>query len=296
MYNQETPNVFGSDMRKIVKLVAIAFLAVIGLVIVIDAFFQIDEAETGIVFTNGNFSRTENAGLHVKWPFFEKVIILQMKSFTYRKAKLPVYTKDVQSATVNVGIQFIVKPSMEIDFYRKYRNLEYFTSTIDSIIPSVLEQEYGQFDSADLVGKKNDLLFSVTKRLREVFPNSITIELVNLESLDFNNEYETAVERKMSKYQESLQKQYELTAEDLEQQKKVVAANANAAVIKSRADADAYATRINGEADAEARRKNIAVFGSVEAYNNNIQLQKWDGNLPSTVVGSSNDKMLLNLK
>lgn len=286
-----------TQYKTTVKVVKYALISIVTFILLWGSVYQIDEGECGIVLRNGTYVKTTYSGFHFKVPFIDDIVELNLRAnvFVSSGKGFPIYTKDTQSAVVKVSVQYVIARGLEIDFYRKYKNLPYFNSTVDRIVPAVLEQEYGQFEAGHLVNKKSDVLVNVTKRLKQVFPSFIVIEQINLEGLDFNDTYEQAVEKKMAQEQLAQQKQYELDATRVEEQKKEVIATVAANNKRIGADAEAYQIGKIAEAESIAIKKKANALNDSPNYIEYVKTTRWSGTLPSTLVTGSDKNLLLNI-
>ena len=125
---------------------------------------------------------------------------------------------------------------------------------------------------------------NVQKSLNEKYGEGVVyVNKVVINDAAFDKEYDDKIAKKQ-------QAQIDYETQQIENNKNIEKAEADAEVLKRKTEAEAEAKIIAAEAEAEANRK------VSESINDNIlsktYYEKWDGKLPSTIVGNDTDTLI----
>jgi regulator of protease activity HflC (stomatin/prohibitin superfamily) len=107
---------------------------------------------------------------------------------------------------------------------------------------------------------------------------------VQIENLDFSNEYEKSIEQRMLAEVEVQRLRQNAEREKVQAEIVVTKATAEANAVRQRAQAESEAIRLRGEAEAAAIRARGAALGDNPNLVNLVQAEKWDGRLPVTML------------
>ncbi len=137
------------------------------------------------------------------------------------------------------------------------------------MVPAILgsiKDVVGKYIADDLVGKREQVRSEATAEIvRTLGARHITATRLDLINLDFDDAYEKAVEAKVVAVQRSAEAKNQTVQYEEQAKQKVISAKA-----------DAEAMTIKSE--ALAKNKGLVEFEAV---------QKWNGVLPVTMMGSS---------
>ncbi len=215
----------------------------------LSGFYQVDEAERGIVLQFGSFHEITMPGLHWHIPYpvqrVEKVNVAQVGSFTHSTRML---TADENIVTVDLRVQFRRTDARAFLF-----NVRQPEETLAEVTETAIRE---------VVGKSNlDFVLTegraeVASRAREIiqatldsYGAGIEITSVNLEDSNFPSQVESAVQDaiKAREDRERLALEAEAYANDV-----VPRARGNAARLVQ--SAEAYREQVIAEADGETDR------------------------------------------
>lgn len=233
--------------------VAGAGLGLIGAAAVVlwalSGFYQVDEAERGVVLQFGSFHEITMPGLHWHIPYpiqrVEKVNVAQVDSFTHSTRML---TADENIVTVDLRVQFRRADARAFLF-----NVRFPEETLGEVTETAIREVVGksQLDFVLTEGRTE-----VAARTREIiqatldsYGAGIEITSVNLEDSNFPSQVEAAVQDaiKAREDRERLALEAEAYANDV-----VPRARGNAArLIQS---AEAYREQVIAEAEGETDR------------------------------------------
>jgi regulator of protease activity HflC (stomatin/prohibitin superfamily) len=203
-----------------------------------------------------------------------------------RKAthRLAVYSKDIQGAEVVLSVNYSLNPASVSDIYTRY-GIDYEARVITPQIMAKAKDVFGQYNAVEIVQSREKLTAKVADELQRQFSETgIRIESVQVENIDFSDEYERSVEERMRAEVEVSKVRQNLEREKLNADMVRAKAQGQADAQLMAAKADAEAIKLRGEAEAMA----IKARSEALAQNQNlillIQAEKWDGKLPQTMV------------
>lgn len=228
-------------------IIIVAFL-----IIVSQAFLQIDQTESALIVQLGKPVKViTEAGLHFKKPFLQQVIRFDNRLLLYDASPSVIITRDKKNLVVdNYAKWKIVEP---LKYYQTVKNETGAQSRLDDIIFSNLRQELGRHDLVDIIAKtRASLMEAVTEKTNEA-AKSFGIEVVDvkIKRADLPPENERAVFERMRAEREREAKRYRSEGEE-----RALAIRAQAdrerTIILS--EAKRKAEVLNGQGDAVATR------------------------------------------
>jgi regulator of protease activity HflC (stomatin/prohibitin superfamily) len=254
------------------------------LVIAYSTYFTIDQGERGVILHWGSVAGEAEPGLHFKVPFMTTVqkISVQVQKISFDKSnggdfRFQAYSRDQQPATVALAVNYHI--TNVSDVYSAYGSLENLQSRF--IDPKVLEQVkniFGQFDAADAIQKRANLNAEVFNAIRKSASSSLVIiDSVQIEDIEFSQQYEGAVEARM---QAVVQQQQA----EAQKAKRIIDADAAAYEVKAAADAKAHQIEVQGQAEAGAIKARGDALRDNPGLPTLTAAEKWNGVLPTTMV------------
>lgn len=266
------------------KTAIIAALLVAG-GIIFSSWYTIDESERGVLLRNGALVKVVEPGLSFKMPFFESVRRISIQSFSTKYEGLPAYSSDQQTANLTVSVSWRVDPSKVDEVYTRYRDVQgLLDRLITRNIQTQTENVFGQYTAVKAVQNRTQFVADVQKAIRDAIRGPVIIESVQVENIDFNDDYERAISERMKAEVEVKTREQSLKTEQVQAQIRVTQAKAEADSQLAKAEAQAKAIRLIGQAEADAVRL------KAEALNTNPRLveltkaEKWNGTLPTHVI------------
>ena len=264
-------------------------IVVIGLIVLFGTFYTVDSGEEAVLLTFGQASPTAiGPGLHMKFPLVQSVVKYDM-----RTRKFGADAKDTtMEAAASSDLQ-IVKAQLAVNYHlatgtapKIYTQLGggYEQTLISPLVHETMKAVTARFTAADLINKREEVSSEMTTLLREkLSPYNLVIDQVSITQFDFSEQFNTAIEAKVTAEQ-----QKQKAANDLE---------------RIKIEAQQVATQGQGQADAAlavatAQAKAIDLINQqLERSPNYIELQrvqKWNGAYPSFyMAGSENAPTLL---
>lgn len=282
-------------MRFYATIAAIVAAALFGLTTIFGSWYTIDQGERGVVLRNGALIGTAEPGLGFKLPFIDNVVEIstQSQKRTYDAGNgtgLAAYSKDQQSAVIRLSANYRADPTAVAHIYERYGSLDAaITRLVDPQVYEEVKNVFGQFNAATAVQERARLNAEIQEAIRIGVPldSGIIIESVQIENIDFSENYEASIEARMLAEVEVQKRTQELAQQQVQAQITVTQAQAQADAVLAAAKAQADATRLAGEAEADAIRAKGDALADNPSLVALITAEKWDGVLPLQIVPGS---------
>jgi len=249
----------------------------------------VDAGHVGVLKAFGAVrNETLAEGIHIKKPW-ENVVEyeVRLQSLNINAAAA---SKDLQTVTTEITIQYSPNASMVPDIYRSIGDLARLEPTI--VAPAVqesLKSVTAKFTAEELITQRQRAKGEVEEAINGFIDRTLqekglagAIDVANIAITDFkfSEEFNKAIEAKVKAEQESLKALNEKT-------RRITDAEATTAAQKLAADAKAYSTEVESKARADAiKREAEALKASPEL----IQLrsvERWNGALPTYLAGGA---------
>lgn len=268
-------------------LLSLPLIVIAAVVIVVwMSYTPIDQGEVGVKLRWGEAVSTLKPGFNIVIPFMESVVIL--KTRTQKRTYEPVnaYSKDIQAANNRISVNYSVDAGKAIEVYSRY-GADFANIIIDPVIQKRFKEIFGKYDAREIVNLRDKLGVEVENNIRGNMPEGIVIEGVQIENIDFSDEYEHAIEGAAQAEAAVRKAHQELEQKKVDAEKVVVQATADATARVTAAKAEADAIRLRGEAEAAALQAKAASLRDNPGYVALTAAEKWDGKLPTTFVPGS---------
>jgi regulator of protease activity HflC (stomatin/prohibitin superfamily) len=245
-------------MKNSIILTAFLFLTACGFEVV-DTGFRGIETNMGQVV-----GEPKTEGLYFYNPLTSNIVEYQVREDKYQD-ETTAFTKDTQQ--VKILFTIIWKPN-DKQVHTLYKEVGQTSAVEEKILKPIvlgsLKDAIGQLIADDLVSKRDIAAKAALESVREALNNRhIIITDLQLTNLDFDDQYEKAVEEKVVA-QQLAQKAVNETVRIKEEAKQTV----------ETAKADAEAMKIKSA--ALSQNKNLVEYEAV---------LKWDGKLPEMMMG-----------
>jgi regulator of protease activity HflC (stomatin/prohibitin superfamily) len=270
-------------------------------IIVLGSWYTVDQTERGVLLRNGAVVGTAQPGLGFKMPVIDSVEKVSVKTATYTWDKMNSYSYDQQPADLKISVTLRAAPEKVADLYAKFGRLD---AAVNQVVSPVVNQQvkvvFGRYTAVKAIQERGALNSAIKDAITETlkYDPMIIIESVQLENIEFSQNYLHSIEQRMLAEVEVQKLQQNAEREKVQAQITVTQATAKANAVRAEAQANAEATRLNGE----ARASNIKITGEAEAaaieargkaLGNNpnlvtlVQAERWNGVLPTTMVPGS---------
>ena len=227
-------------------------------------FEVVDTGRRGVKTTFGKVDEQAGSlpeGLHFYNPFTSDITELNVQEtrYTYDGGS---YTKDMQQVSLSVVFNVAPDSTKMHQFYREIGK-EWFEKIVPPIIAGNLKEVIGQYDAVTLVAQRaratREIQDSVKQQLAE---KNITLLQFELADINFNDEFEQAIERKVVAVQK---------AEEAKNRTVEVEEKAKQSIIAAKAEAESMKIR----SQALKENKGLVEYEAV---------QKWSGQMPTTLI------------
>lgn len=251
---------------------------------------------TGILTTFGKVEDSNlDAGVHIKAPW--QNIVLMDNRVQKQSLDTQAFSSDIQQVDVRLTVTYTINKSAAAGLYEKV-GLRYYDSVVYPQLMENTKTVFANYTAEGLIEKRDQLAAQVTEMMRaDVESYGIDISNVAIENIDFSDSFTDAIEAKQVATQELQRAQTQQQQANLEAsaaaERQRIAAQAEADVAKIAADAEAYAISAKAAAEAEANEK--IAQSLTDALIEYTQAQLWNGELPSTYVGSADSLPVLNV-
>ena len=267
------------------KSIAGGLLALLLLLVLMGSWYTVNETERGVLLRNGALVGVVEPGLSLKIPFIESVKFISVQSNATTYQGLQAYSKDQQTATLNVSVSWHVVPAEVGKVYTQYQDLDGLVSRLISRqVPTQVENVFGQYNAVSAVQNRGKFVADVTKAIKDSISGPVVIDGVQVENIDFSDDYERSIALRMKAEVEVKTREQMLATEQVEAQIVVTRAQADADSKVAQAKADAEATRLRGSAEADAIKAKTLALSSNPMLIELTKAERWDGKLPTTVL------------
>jgi regulator of protease activity HflC (stomatin/prohibitin superfamily) len=270
-------------------------------IIALGSWYTVDQTERGVLLRNGAVVGTAQPGLGFKLPIFDSVQKVNVKTVTYSWDKMNSYSYDQQPADLKISVTLRAAPEKVADLYGKFGTID---AAVNQVVSPVVNQQvkvvFGRYTAVKAIQERGTLNSAIKDAITDTlkYDPMIIIESVQLENIEFSQNYLHSIEQRMLAEVEVQKLQQNAEREKVQAQITVTQATAKANATRAEAQAAADALRLNGEARAsnikitgEAEAAAIEARGKALAANPNlvtlVQAERWNGVLPTTMVPGS---------
>lgn len=257
----------GSKAGKIVAAVIVLLIVVI---IGCSAFTTVRAGHTGVVVTFGKVSSSVlGEGLHLKIPFIQQVVQIDNR---VQKAEVDCSSasKDLQTVTSTIALNYKVRNSSSADIYQNV-GPDFESIIVSPAIQECVKAVTAKYTAEQLITERQSIGDQMKDLLGEKINGyGIDIEIFNIITFEFTDEYNAAIEAKQTAQQNALKAEQDLQRIKVE---------AEQTVAKAQAEAEAY------------RLKSEQITPQMIAME---YIDKWDGKLPA-VAGGDSSSMLIDI-
>ena len=248
----------------IIIVVAIFFV----LIVLLNCFETIPTGFVGIKTRFGKaLDGTIQEGLHFTLPFIETIERIDCRTKkveTYSEAS----TRDLQTVSASIAVNYNVNKDSANKLYREV-GVDYENIVIAPAILESIKSSMAGYTAEELITKRSEVSNQIQTTLAEkISGRGFTITEFNITNIDFSEQYDQAIEAKAVKQQEVVTAQAELEKQQIQNEKEI-----------SIAEKDAKVMELQNSQITEntLRLKELEIKEKM--------VERWNGNLPDTVVG-----------
>lgn len=258
----KTNNTNNNQAQSFIK---IAIIVVPVMILLLMSVYTISAGERGILLTFGKPSMDSvGEGLHFKVPFAQRV-----KKMEVRTQKIEVganaASKDLQDVQTIIALNFHLNAESVPRLYQEVGK-GYVDRIINPAIQESVKAVQARFTAEELVSRRTEVRQGIqevlTVRLAKYY---ITVDDFNIVDFQFSEEFDRAIEAKVTAEQQMLKAEMDLKRIEVEKRQKIV-----------QAEAEAESIRI--QSIALSKNKDILELRAIE---------KWDGVMPKVTGGAT---------
>lgn len=240
------------------------FLQVVLMIVTVSCGFEVvDTGHRGIETRFGEVvGKSLPEGLHFYNPFTSDITELDVR-LNRSEVVLQTYTKDVQQAALKAVTTYSLNKDAAHIVFQEY-GVDYAEKILPQAIEGSAKAVIGNWDAVDLISNREKARSLIEVNLTESVKNKhILISKFEITNIDYNDTFEVAVENKVTAIQRAIEAKNKTVQ---------IQEEANQKVIEAKAQAESMTIR----AQALTSNKNLIEYEAV---------QKWDGKLPTMMLG-----------
>ena len=280
-----------------------AYLVVIIVVVVIlgaltsRSVALVPAGHRGVLLTFGKVSPVNlDEGLHIIAPWQIVVsmpVMIQKAEVTESTA-----SNDLQEITTKLAVHYKVREDSAWQVYQSMR-MDYLHLLVEPVIMEELKATTADWTAEKLITDRPMVVIQLQETLdRRLQPYGIDVLTVNFIDFQFSKEFWDAIERKVVATQDALTEKNKVEIARYQQRQAIITAEGqyNVTVIQANADAqrkviaaEAEARRIKIEANATSEAIRLITSRMTPEYAQYLYLTRWNGILPSTLLGNIQD-------
>ncbi|MDR0704165.1 MAG: prohibitin family protein [Planctomycetaceae bacterium] len=249
-------------------LVIVGFILILIIVIFYNAIHIVEPGSVGVVVRLGEAqSEALEEGVHLVVPFITIVRSLDVK-IKKAEVKTAAASKDLQTVNAEIVVNYRIDKKNAVKLFRDI-GVNYLSTVIEPQIQESFKAGAAKYTAEALITERSDVSAgireSISSRMQQF---GVIIDAVNITNFDFSQEFNRAIEEKMTAEQRALQAEKELERYKFEARQKVETARGEAEAVMEKAKAEAEALNLK----KQYATPELIWLSAVE---------KWDGQLPT---------------
>jgi len=271
-------NNYDNPVPRIIGWAAFAFIIFL---LLFGCFYIISPGERGVLITLGNPDMVpKSEGLGFKIPIIQKIVIMDIKTQKY-ESESEAASKDLQTVTTKIAVNYHLTPETVPMLYKEI-GLGYQDRVIQPAEQESIKATTAKFTAEDLIVKREDVRQDMKELLKEkLAPRGIIVEDVLITNFDFSKSFNDAIEQKVTALQLKLKAQNDLERIKIEAEQ-----------ITTKAGAEAEALRLK----KQSITPELVQLSQIEVQSKALDIQKlaiekWNGQVPSTLLSNTNNGM-----
>lgn len=252
-------------MKARVATVLGIIIAILILVVSFSGMTQVDTGHRGIKVSFGKVVDGPLAeGLYFYNPFLYEIVQLDIRTQILSGSTMA-YTKDVQQTSLTYILNYSLKPEAAVEMFKTVGR-DWSQKLVIPVVEANIKEVIGQFEAVDLIANREKAKRSILEQIKaEVDSKGILITNFELSNIDYSDEFEQAVEAKVTAIQR---------AAEAKNRTVQVQEEANQKIIAAKAEAESMSIR----SQALSQNRGLVEYEAV---------QKWNGVLPVYMMGNS---------
>lgn len=256
-------------VRSVGKTITAIVIILALVIVVLNSFTAVTAGHSGVVTTFGKVSDSVLAeGLHFKIPFVQKIVLVDNRVLK-AEADCSSASKDLQTVRSTIAVNYKVMNSYSASVYKNI-GMDYESVIIIPAVQECVKAVTARFTAEELITNRQNVSDLMSEQLKEKIGSyGIDVQIFNIISFDFTDEYNAAVEAKQTAQQNALKAEQDLQR---------IRVEAEQTVAEAQAEAEAYRLK------SEQITPEILLMSYID---------KWDGKLP--IVAGENGSTLIDI-
>lgn len=259
------------------RIIVYSVLLLFAIIIFFSSFYVVSAGHRAILLTFGNPDMTpKQEGLHFKFPFIQSVAIMDIRTQKYEVTKASASSRDLQIVTTDITLNYFISPESTPEIYKTI-GVDYQNKIIVPAVQEVMKSSTAEYTAEELITKRPEVKDKIDTRLKDRLQEwNILVQSVAITNFDFSEEFNKAIELKVTAEQNAL-----ASKNKLEQ----VKYEAEQTIAKAQADAEALRLK-KQEITPELVQLSQIEFLTKSLEINSKAIDKWNGVLPSVTGGA----------
>ena len=266
----------GDALRRAIKKgVGLVVLLIVALIVIFGTFYTVGAGERGIVLTWGNPSMDAKLpGLHLKVPIAQSVVVMVVQTAKY-ETPAAAASKDLQVVSSHIAVNYHLTPETVPELYKNI-GVGYEDKVIQPAVQEEVKAATAKYTAEELITQRPVVKQTIEDSLRErLVSRGIIVESVNIVNFDFSEQFNAAIESKVTAEQDALKAQRILERIKIE---------ANQAVAAAEGQKNSKIAIAQG--DAEAIKLIDEQLSRSPQYIQFLMANRWNGVLPTVTGGA----------
>lgn len=263
-----------------ISLCAAAGVLAIMFVIMPFSIKTVDATQVAVTKVWGEAKEIKTSGTHFDFWLSTQYVYYPINTQEINN-QIQAYSQDAQAMKAQLVVQYKIQAENAVKIAKEYGNNDMLKNRIQSIAEERVKSVLSKKQAMTIIETRSQLSSDIMTEMTGAF-DKYYIEITNVvvNDISFSEVFEKAVEDKMIAEQEQLKGEYE-------KQKKITEAEALLEVAKKEAEANIEKSK----GDAEALQIMQEAWDSLstevkEVMLKQLAIERWDGKLPDTMVGT----------
>lgn len=272
-------------------LIPTIVISLIIFITLMSGWYTVQPWQVAFEKTFGKIDTTLNTeGLYFKLPWFTEAIKMNTRNIVVTTTESSA-SKDVQIVTTEAAVNFSLQASSAVELYSTIWNERAITERIvNKAIQESIKAATAKFTATESITKREEVREVMITNLEEKLnPRGIVINQLDITDFDFSDEFNRAIEAKVTAEQDALKSKALVEKVKYEAESKIAKAEGDAKAVEIAAIAEAEAIRIKAKAIQVQWGTDYIQLKWIEAW------QSWGAKVP-TYLSEWWEQFLLNIK
>lgn len=249
--------------KKVTSLVVLIVIALLAIIVVANAACTVKAGHTGVITTFGKVDdKVLGEGLHFKVPFVQELTQIDNRVLK-TDVESSSASKDLQTVSSTISVNYRIGKENSAQIYQNV-GVAFDEVIVKPAIQECVKAVTAQYTAEELITNRQVISQKMEDALAgKINPYGLNIEVFNIISFDFSNEFNAAIEAKQTAQQNALKAEQDLARVKVEAQQTIE---------QAKAEAEAYRLKSQELTEAMLRMEYI---------------NKWDGKLPAVMTDGS---------